>query len=117
MIRILTLVQFLEDNKSKATHLFTAIMASSSLYLRLSSLCVVEQDEALSTPRVHIFTRDETGLVYLPTQLSVHCNFTGDSKCSERGWGMHPPPAPAWANFTLMIECTQESCRYSVVYT
>ncbi len=35
--------------------------------------------------------------------------------------GMHPPPSPAWANFTLMIECTLESSRcysvYSVVLT
>ncbi len=32
---------------------------------------------------------------------------------------MHPPPSRAWANFTLMIECTAESSRcyslYSVV--
>ncbi len=28
---------------------------------------------------------------------------------------MHPPPSPAWANFTLMMECTPESnCFYSV---
>jgi hypothetical protein len=28
---------------------------------------------------------------------------------------VHPPPAPAWANFTLMIKCTPESdCCYSV---
>ncbi len=28
---------------------------------------------------------------------------------------MHPPPSPARANFTLMIECTPESnCYYSV---
>ncbi len=30
---------------------------------------------------------------------------------------MHPPPLPAWANFTLMMECTPESSRcYSVYY-
>ncbi len=29
--------------------------------------------------------------------------------------GRSPPPTPAWANFTLMIECTPESdCCYSV---
>ncbi len=28
---------------------------------------------------------------------------------------MHPPPSPAWSNFTLMMECTPESnCCYSV---
>ena len=72
------------------------------------------------THRVHIFTRDETGLVCLPTQLD---NYTGDGKCNERGWatGVHPPPLPAWANFTLMMECTPESSRcysvYSMVFT
>jgi hypothetical protein len=39
--------------------------------------------------RVHIFTRDETGLVCLPT---AHCNFTGDGKCNERGWACTPHP-------------------------
>jgi hypothetical protein len=37
------------------------------------------------------------------------------------GVGMHPPPSPAWANFTLIIECTPESSScysvYSVVKT
>ncbi len=27
------------------------------------------------------------------------------------GGGLHPPPSPAWVNFTLMIECTPESNR------
>jgi hypothetical protein len=25
--------------------------------------------------------------------------------------GVHPPPSPDWANFTLKIECTPESSR------
>ncbi len=29
---------------------------------------------------------------------------------------MHPPPIPAWANFTLMIECTPESDYCYSVY-
>ncbi len=36
---------------------------------------------------------------------SVHCNFTGDGKCNERGWACTPLPSPARANFTLMTEC------------
>ncbi len=31
--------------------------------------------------------------------------------------GVHPPPAPAWANFTLMMECMPESSRYYSVYS
>ncbi len=30
---------------------------------------------------------------------------------------MQPPPLPAWANFTLMMECTPESSRYYSVYS
>ena len=31
--------------------------------------------------------------------------------------GGRPPPSPAWANFTLMMECTSESSRYYSVYS
>jgi hypothetical protein len=32
-----------------------------------------------------------------------------------KGGGRAPPPAPAWANFTLMTECTPDSdCCYSM---
>ncbi len=58
-----------------------------------------------STHRVHIITRDEKGLAYLPTQLKrIHCNFTGDGKCKERGWACTPHPhqpgliLPSWWN-------------------
>jgi hypothetical protein len=30
---------------------------------------------------------------------------------------VHPPPSPAWANFTLKTECTLESSRYYSVYS
>jgi hypothetical protein len=30
---------------------------------------------------------------------------------------VHPPPSPAWANFTLMMECTPESSRCYSVYS
>ncbi len=59
------------------------------------------------THRVHIFTRDETGLVCLPQcplSWSVHCNFTGDGKCNERGLACTPHPhqpgliLPSWWN-------------------
>ncbi len=63
-----------------------------------------------TTHRVHLFTRDETGLVCLPIRWSIHCNFSGDGKCAT-------PPSPNWANFTLMMECTPESCRCYSVYS
>jgi hypothetical protein len=67
------------------------------------------------THRVHIFTRDATGLVYLPTQMDRTLHLTGDGKCSEIGWASTQPSSPAWANITLMIECTPErDCCYSV---
>jgi hypothetical protein len=36
---------------------------------------------------------------------------------SWKGVGVHPPPSPARANFTLMTECTPESSRYYSVYS
>ncbi len=30
---------------------------------------------------------------------------------------VHPPPLPAWANFTFMMECTPESSRCYTVYS
>ncbi len=66
--------------------------------------------------RVHIFTTDETGLVYVSAHsagaytatLLVMVNVVKEG-------GRAPPPSPASANFTLMIECTPESdCFYSV---
>ncbi len=30
---------------------------------------------------------------------------------------MHPPPSPAWANFTLMMECRPESSVCYSVYS
>jgi hypothetical protein len=71
----------------------------------------------LAKPQSTIFTRDETGSVCLPPQLERNCNFTGDGKCNERGWACTPPHSPAWANFTLMMECTPESSRFFSVYS
>jgi hypothetical protein len=34
-----------------------------------------------------------------------------------KGGGRAPPPSPAWANFTLMMECTPESNRCLSVYS
>ncbi len=68
-------------------------------------------------PQSTYIGRDETGSVYLPTSWSVHCNFTGEGKCSERGWACTPPPLPARANFTLITECTPESSGCNSVYS
>ncbi len=64
--------------------------------------------------RVHIFTRDETGLAYhsagaYTATLLVMVNVV-------KGGGRAPPPSPVRANFTLMVECKPESgdCCYSV---
>jgi hypothetical protein len=58
--------------------------------------------------RVHIFTRDETGSVYLPTQLEhtlqLYWWWYMYGKCNERGWActLHPQQPglilPSWLN-------------------
>ncbi len=66
--------------------------------------------------RVHIFLEMKQGQCVCPLSWSVHCNFTGDGKCKERGC-VHPPPSPARANFTLITECTPESSGCNSVYS
>ncbi len=57
----------------------------------------------------YIFLQEmKQGLCIYPLSWSVHCNFTGEGKCNERARAC-TPPSPAWANFTLMMECTPES--------
>ncbi len=57
------------------------------------------------------------GYCICPLSWSVHCNFSGDGKCSERRVGVHPPPSPARANFTLMMECMPDSDSCNSVYS
>jgi hypothetical protein len=52
------------------------------------------------------------GQCICPLGWSVHCNFTGDGKCNERGWACTPHP-----HQPLMTECTPESRRYYSVYS
>jgi hypothetical protein len=43
---------------------------------------------------------------------SAHFNFVGDGNFSERGWAsISPPPSPAGANISIMMECTPKSGR------
>jgi hypothetical protein len=57
------------------------------------------------------------GYCVYPLSWSVHCNFTGDGKCNERGWACNLPPPPAWADFTLVMEYTPESSVCYSVYS
>jgi hypothetical protein len=43
-----------------------------------------------SNHRVHILVEMKQGQCICPLSWSVHCNFTGDGKCNERG-GRAPP--------------------------
>jgi hypothetical protein len=51
------------------------------------------------------------GQCICPLSWSVHCNFTGDGKCVNviKGVGVHPPPSPVPANFTLMTELRKKA--------
>jgi hypothetical protein len=59
-----------------------------------SSHCTVYRTVQCTPQSTHI-SRDETGSVYLPQcplSWSVHCNFSGEGKCNERGWACTPHP-------------------------
>jgi hypothetical protein len=42
--------------------------------------------------RVHILVEMKQGQCIYPLSWSVHCNFTGEGKCNERGWACTPHP-------------------------
>ncbi len=54
--------------------------------------------------RVHILVEMKQSQCICPLSWSVHCNFTGEGKCSERGWACTPTPhqpgliSPSWLN-------------------
>ncbi len=71
----------------------------------------------LADHRVHR-DRDETGGVCIcPLSWSVHCNFTGDGKCNERGWACTPHLHQPGANVSIMMECDGMYARNAAVAT
>jgi hypothetical protein len=46
-----------------------------------------------------------------PLRWSVHCNLYVMVNIVKGGGGEHSPPSPAWANFSIMMECTPEIGR------
>ncbi len=47
---------------------------------------------------------------------SVHCNFVRDGN-RLKGVGVHPPPSPARADFSIMMGCTPEIGNRHSVYS
>ncbi len=45
-----------------------------------------------NTHRVHILVETKQGQCICPLRWSVHCNFSGEGKCNERGWACTPHP-------------------------
>ncbi len=58
----------------------------------LFNLFVLGTGRGRNTEYVHIFVEMKQGSCICPLSWSVHCNFTGDSKCNERGWACTPHP-------------------------
>ncbi len=56
--------------------------------------------------RVHIFTRDETGLLYLPHSAGAYTATLLVMVNVVKGGGRAPPTLTSLGNFTLMMECT-----------
>jgi hypothetical protein len=68
-----------------------SLYSSCTLYRRLG----VDRDkipEGGGTHRVHILVEMKQGQCICPLSWSVHCNFTGEGNCSERGWACTPHP-------------------------
>jgi hypothetical protein len=74
-------------------------------------------------PQITYIGRDETGLVYLPTQLERTLQLVMVNTLQlvmvnvVKGGGRAPPTLTSRANFTLMTEYTPESSRYHSVYS
>jgi hypothetical protein len=67
----------------------------------------------LTTEYIYILVEMKQGQCICPLSWSVHCNFTGEGKCSERGWACTPHPYQPG----LMRECTPDIGRYHSVYS
>jgi hypothetical protein len=59
-------------------------------------LCVLparsDVNSVMVVHRVHILVEMKQGQCICPLSWSVHCNFTGEGKCNERGWACTPHP-------------------------
>ncbi len=53
---------------------------------------------------------------YLPSHLRRTLTLCTWGEIEWKGWGLHPPSL-AWANFSIMMECTPESGRCHSVCT
>ncbi len=76
-----------------------------------------DREGALIKPQSKYFTRDETGLVCLAHSAEAYTAILQVMVNVMKGGARAPPPSPAWANFTLMIECLPESSRCYSVYS
>jgi hypothetical protein len=66
--------------------------------------------------RVHILVEMKQGQCICLLRWSVHCNFTGEGKCNERGWAC-TPTFTSQDGFTLITECTPERSGCNSVYS
>ncbi len=76
------------------------------LYCKRSIQCLASSEILTPTPPhrpasvypiEYIFLLEmKQGQCICPLSCSVHCNFTCDGKCSERGWACTPHPYQTW---------------------
>ncbi len=71
--------------------------------------------------RVHILVEMKQGQCICPLSWSVHCNFTGEGKCNERGWACTPHPHQPGLILPSSLNVRQKAAVatlcYSVVIT
>jgi hypothetical protein len=74
-------------------------------YLKVSSKCIHSNYYFCCFECVH---RVCPNLSSAPCICPLSCNFVRDENYSERGWACSPTQ-PAWATFSIMMECTPQS--------
>ncbi len=90
-------------------------MYSSTLYITYLLKFPTRRGGSVSPTEYISLQEMKQGQSICPHSWSVHCNFTGDGKCNERGWACTPHPHQA--RLILPLECTPESRRYYSVYS
>ncbi len=103
-----------QNRSSYCIFTFLSVVGKCVCLYCIYTLCYLGKG---STHRVHTGVEQKQGECICPLSWSVHHNFVRDGRHSKRGWSCTPPPSPAWADFSIMMECKPESGHCHSVYS